>query len=386
MKIKLIIATVFLSLGSFFGSCKKDISSSISEKKPDNFSQIFDIFWDQMNINYVYWDIDTTNWNNIYIKYKPVFAQLNLRDNNDVKKSVEYFKQMTDGLIDSHYNLSFIPDNISNLYVYPALNRKISEPNFHSPFLYMSIDSSYFDKEFMSGNYLTNSKQNLFVLSATIKNKILYFYCNQFALKEAYNSSIKNEAQKTLQYFFEQLQNLPSNINGIIIDVRNNSGGNIVDLDFLVGRLIDKPILFGYTHYKSGNGRMSYTPWIESIVRPQPFGKFFSIPIIVLADNYSKSLAETVAIAIHTLPNGIFIGENTWGATGPITDNIIYNDGQFIVPNFLSVYTSSAAFKYIDNKSYENIGFPPDITVPFNLISLQNGRDLQLEKAISLVK
>jgi len=168
--------------------------------------------------------------------------------------------------------------------------------------------------------------------------------------------------------------------------VRNNHGGNLVDLDFLVGRFINKPLHFGYTHYKSGNGRLAFTPWIDATIQPQSAGKALNIPIIVLADEYSISLSEAVTMAIHTLPNGSFVGETTWGATGPIADNVLYDDGQFNVPNFLSVYTSSGAFKYIDGKIYEGKGFPPDVFVPYNLTALQTGDDLQLDKAISLVK
>lgn len=376
-----LISLFLLSLSS----CKKTILLPDLSENPKKFSQIFDIFWNKMNINYVYWDVDTTNWNYIYNKYKPIFAQLNIHNNNDVNKSVLYFREMTSGLIDSHYNLYFEHSSIADLNIYPALDRKLLQPNFHSPFLYTNIDSNYFDKGFVTGNYFSYSQQSVFSLSATIKNKILYFYCNHFALEEAYNQDRNNGTQKTLNFFFNQLQNTSLNIKGIIIDVRNNNGGNINDLNFLIGSLINKPLIFGYTHYKSGNNRLSYTPWVEAIIQPQLQKRTINFPIIALADNYSVSLAEAVTMAISALPNGIFIGENTWGATGPITDNTVYNDGPFNIPNFLSVFTSSGAFKYINNKRYEGIGFPPDIYIPFNYNSLQNGRDLQLEKAISLI-
>jgi C-terminal processing protease CtpA/Prc len=110
------------------------------------------------------------------------------------------------------------------------------------------------------------------------------------------------------------------------------------------------------------------------------------MPIFALADCNTASLAEAVTMVIHALPNGKTIGETTWGATGPITSNFLYNDGQFNVSNFLSVFTSSVEFKFIDGKIYEGIGFPPDLPVPFDSNNLTIGRDLQLEKAINLIQ
>src|SRR5258708_14527851 len=119
----------------------------------------------------------------------------------------------------------------------------------------------------------------------------------------------------------------------MIMDMRNNHGGDVGDLNFLIGRIISKPLHFGYTRSKSGNGRLAYTPWINASVLPVSESKSFSFPIIVLADNYTASLAETVTMAIHTLPNGKIVGETTWGATGPITNNLVYDDGQFNISN-----------------------------------------------------
>jgi carboxyl-terminal processing protease len=91
-------------------------------------------------------------------------------------------------------------------------------------------------------------------------------------------------------------------------------------------------------------------------------------------------------LAIRSLPNGVFVGEKTWGATGPITAENVYNSGQFNVGDFMTIQASSAQFKYLDGTIYEGEGIQPDIIVPFNKSLLDAGVDLQLEKAISLIK
>jgi carboxyl-terminal processing protease len=97
-------------------------------------------------------------------------------------------------------------------------------------------------------------------------------------------------------------------------------------------------------------------------------------------------MSETVIMAIMSLPNGVFVGETTWGATGPITDEDVYDAGQFGIVNFLSVQTSSCKFKYLDGKIYEGKGISPDVYIPYNAMAIGSGKDTQLEKAISLVQ
>jgi hypothetical protein len=354
---------------------------------PTNFAEVFETFWNQMNTNYMYWDIDSTNWNEIYYTYKPLFTKLNLNNDNDVKKSVQYFREITKKLIDGHYYISFSKASIIDSSVYPALDRKKQNSEFHYPYSYLKIAISYLDPNYNLGydnNNISNG-QPLTTLCGIINNRVLYFSCNRFSLVESYNSKTAYSVQVTLKYFFDKLDNLPENIKGIVIDVRGNPGGDLRDLNFLVGRFIDKPLHFGYTQYKSDNGRLDYTPWVEAFINPESNAKAVTVPVVVLADNYSASLSEAVVMAIHCLPKGIFVGESTWGATGPIISADVYNAGQFTIPNFLSVKTSSCRFKYINGKIYEGIGFPPDISVPFNLSSLINGKDLQLEKAISVI-
>lgn len=355
---------------------------------PKDFSEIFDAFWIDMNQNYLYWDIDTTDWNATYTKYRPYFEELDLNSQKDVKRSVGYFKQMTSGLIDGHFNIHFLNDAITDSMVYPSLQRKQGLSGFHYPFSYFKVDTNYLDKGFIFGtdNTFSTGGVPLTCLVGTINHSILYFGCNTFNLLKSYTSKKENQVQPVINYFFESLKHLSINIKGIIIDVRSNLGGDVSDLNFMVGQLIGKPLHIGYTQYKSSSGRLDFTPWINTVVNPAPNAKTIALPIIAMADNTSASLSEAVVMAIHSMPNGIFIGETTWGATGPLISEEVYNAGQFTISNFLSVQTSSCKFKYLDGKSYEGKGFPPDINVPFNLSEMQNGRDIQLEKAIEYCK
>ncbi len=380
MKI-LILRISFVIL--LLSGCRKDKVTPQLSANPDDFDKVFQSFWIQMNNNYVYWGNDHTNWDSVYQHYDPLFAKLDIHNNNDVNTAYGYFESMTEDLIDNHYLLTFSLPGISGKDIYPALNRKLASKTFHSAYNYLAADTGYLGKGYQSGFYITDDHKRLQVIAGLIKGTILYFNCNIFALQEAYTSAYDNTAKRTIQYFLDQMQS--TSIKGIIVDVRNNPGGKLEDLNFLAGQFIDKPLNFGFTRYKSGLERLNYTPWIASTIMPQRTGKPIGKPLIVLTDNFTISLGEALAMAIHCLPNSKIIGEHTWGATGPVTDNVIYNDGPFNIPGVMTAYTSSAAFKYIDGEIYEGTGFPPDVSVSVNQVELNAGQDNILNKSVEII-
>ena len=376
---------------AFFSSCRKEIPNVETPESyiGGSFTEVFDAFWNGMNNNYVFWSIDTTNWDYMYKTYRPLFEKLDINKTSDVQKSVGYFRAMTDGLIDSHYNINFSAP-VSDSSVSPAYDRKLKDGIIRPRYVFYQYDANYYlDSDYVYGMDSINASgcDTTEAIAGTINGNVLYLGFNQFDLKTAYGSA-DNGVKTVLQFFLNYLHNPPAALKGIIIDVRGNGGGNISDLNFLVGNLIDSKLTIGYTRYKSGNGRLDYTPWAPAIVTPQPGAKAITVPVVVLTDIWTTSMAELTAMAVHALPNGNghTVGEKTWGATGPLTDNEILNGGQFTAANFLFAYTSSSVFKYIDGNIYEGKGFPPDYNVPFNLNAFQTSGDTQLEKALSLMQ
>lgn len=373
-------------------ACRKEIPqiNDPSNTISGNFSEVFDSYWNGMNNNYVFWDIDTVNWDNVYKQYKPLFAKLNLYDSVDVRKGYTYFKQMTAGLVDSHYDLTFndswLADSAS---INPAYQRKLASPDYHDPIsifnFYNDIPQNYLDAGSRRGFTNTGDGRQFVAVSGTINQNTLYFFCNGFRLKELYNTDTTNGVKRVLQYFFDKLQST-TNIKGVIIDVRGNGGGALADLDFLVGRMIDKQLDFGTTRSKQGNGRLDYSPWAPAFVTPQAGARNITGPIVVLADAWSVSMAEMTTMAVKALPNGHFVGERTWGANGPLINNIYFNGGQFKTDYIQLAYTSSLMLKYRDGKIYEGIGFPPDVEVKYDAAALDRGQDKQLEAAIGLIR
>ena len=374
---------IFLSL-LLLTACKKEIPNPVTSQPPASMSQAFDEFWNQLNVNYVYWDIDTTNWDAVYKKYNSIFSGLRIGDAADLAASVGYFRKMTDGLIDHHFSIAFNNSALTDSSIFPAGDQWRNNPAFRLSYSYLGSDMLHLDSGYLLGtDYTTQS--TLIALSGTIHGDILFFTCNQFLLSASYQSPGSNGVKTVLDYFFQRLAN-PAGIKAVVLDVRDNPGGDANDLNFLVGHFNRQPLRVGYTRNKSGNGRLDYTPWVGVDVSPQAGAQAVTLPVYILADSYSQSMAEIVTMALRALPQCKVVGETTFGATGPIAENALYDDGSFEVPGFLSVTTSSVEFKYIDGKIYEGKGFPPDYPVAFDPQALNTGDDPQLDKVLSLIE
>ncbi|MFT4156051.1 S41 family peptidase [Parafilimonas sp.] len=375
-------------------SCRKDLTNVENESNyvGDSFSDVFEAYWNGMNNNYVFWSIDTTDWDRVYTTYKPLFASLDINSDADQLTAYKYFKAMADGLTDSHYTLSFASDALADSAIWPSYDRKLAAGTIRTHYVFYGYDATYYlDKDYVYGvdsvNTLEGSSTEAIAgtISFSDGGKALYLAFNQFNLAASYEASDDNGVKKVMTYFINYLQNNASTLKGVIIDVRGNTGGAVADLNFLVGQLTGTKLVIGATRYKNGNGRLDYTPWADAIVTPQSTGQTLTVPVVALADMWSISMAEITTMAIHALPTGAVVGETTWGANGPLTANENYNGGQFYFSWFGYAYTSSSQFRYKDGNIYEGEGFPPDYSVPFSLDDFNYYGDRQLETALGLM-
>jgi len=379
----LLILLAILSL-----SCRKKfphLNDPINNNNATDFNGIFENFWNGMNNNYVFWDIDPTNWDEVYRRYQPLFANLNMRNEQDVTKAYLYFQEMTSTLIDCHFSLTF-ESKFDLQMINPAWERKRKSPDVH-PFI---ARNSYFASVFKNycdlGSQVMGVENNFMAVSATIDRNILYLYISDFRLTEIFSGNKGNQVWYAVNNFFNLLKNLPD-IKGVILDLRDNNGGYLLDLNLLMGQMIDKKLDVGYTRCKTGDGRLDYSPWIPAYITPAPGARKVTAPIVVLANMFSASMAEMTVIAVKSMPNGYFVGEQTWGAQGPLIDiSAKFNSGSFECKPFIKeARMSSHALKDKNGKQYENIGLRPDIEVKHNQQALNAGKDVQLEKAIEVV-
>jgi hypothetical protein len=394
-------ATIVVSLCLLVTACRKEITPQerLTNYTGKSYSEVFEAFWSGMNTNYVFWDIETVNWDNMYKTYKPRFEYLDQHkdDPQAGQKAAQYLVDMTKDLADSHLDISF--NGLANLVVsgYPIQTSNFSPAGFRHQLRGDSfpIPRSTFDN-FIPKYYLTSAMHgadgNGFNINTGIiprnGKKILYLEYSSFQLEDEYNlnNTTTVPVKPVLDKFFQYSKD-PS-VDGLILDLRGNPGGSVPDLDFLIGRLITSPGHFSYTRTKNGSGRLDYTPWVKGYVHPQPGGVNFTKPIAVLVDNNSVSMAEMTTMAVKNIfSNVTVVGLKTWGGTGQIPPNDTrYLGGQFTAANFVKVYMAGVELRDKNMVCFENKGITPDIIIPYdaNAVNTRHA-DVQLDKAINAV-
>lgn len=141
----------------------------------------------------------------------------------------------------------------------------------------------------------------------------------------------------------DQLRN--EKVNGIVLDLRNNGGGSLEEVETLVGLFIRSgPVV----QTRWANGRIKangdYNPDV-----------YYDGPLAVMINRLSASASEIFAAAIQDYGRGLIIGEQSFGK-GTVQTLLPLNRGQLKV--------TQAKFYRISGESTQLQGVMPDITFP----------------------
>jgi carboxyl-terminal processing protease len=163
-----------------------------------------------------------------------------------------------------------------------------------------------------------------------------------------------------------------STVNGYIIDLRHNQGGDFTYCFSEMGRLTNQSRYVFKSKTKNGKERNDYTEWKEWYIHPK--GNYVNQPIIVLTDRYTMSATERCVMAFKTLPKVTVIGDTTNGAHGTMIGRALANGWYYsLVPQKVEMY---------DGNTYEGIGLAPDIFSKNSISEINNGIDMTLQRAI----
>lgn len=372
------IRVICFAIVLFFLACKKELSPKINNKS-NSLSEIFDSFWLQMKINYVYWSIDDPQyWKDIYSIYHPKFDRLNIQDENDLIMAYWYFKEMCRPLSDGHFNITFLNPILRESVISPVMDRKSNEDKAIDERQIFEHNQKYFDNN--SYKFSQSTCSYFKIITASINKNTKYIHFNRFEIQEQIQNSA--EIRTVLNEFFLEIQN--GTIQNLIIDLRNNDGGIVRDLNFFIGKLIHKKLNFGYIKYKASEDETDYFPPVLASVYPEQNTPPYLNKIYVLINNNTRSTAELTSIALKNRPNTLIIGEKSCGCTGiltPFYSPELLNGGPFKVGNFMNVNASGGIFLGLNQENYENKGLNPDIIVPF--ITSNKDIDNQLEYIIN---
>ena len=149
---------------------------------------------------------------------------------------------------------------------------------------------------------------------------------------------------------------------GLILDLRNNTGGNVHDavLNLLARKL--------YAKWKyRGDGAMS----------PQPNFTPADKPMVLLVNEQTLSDGEMTAAGFKALKLGTVVGTETYRWLIFTTGLGLVDGSYFRLPSW-GCYT-------VEGKDTENHGVSPDVEVPLTVKDKHLGHDPQLEKAVKII-
>lgn len=257
-----------------------------------------------------------------------------------------------------------------------------------------SFDDASIDVKFalLKGN-IAYFRLSIFTLTCYLDDKEVQ---KKFNMSNPTTQLYVKQVREVWQSWFDTVQNLHKNgtLGGVIIDVRSNGGGNMLDSKYIVGSLVPAGgIFFGYQRFKRGTGRYDYSPLMPArVLSMEDPHETITEPIVILTNCRSVSMSETSALCIKALPNGTQIGKRSWGALCALTDNDAhsYNYAGYIgVKGVTSVFGNvpSMASYTLDKQLIEAEGITPDIDVDLDIdLFKATGRDTQLDRALQFIR
>jgi carboxyl-terminal processing protease len=158
-----------------------------------------------------------------------------------------------------------------------------------------------------------------------------------------------------------------SGAKGIILDLRNNLGGILIDAVDLCDLFLDKGVIV------TVKGRTNNKESFEEFSAKD--GGYTEIPMIVLINGYSASASELAAGALKDNNRVVLIGEKSFGkGTVQVLERL--SDGSGIKFTTAKYYLPSGV-------TIDGVGVQPDILVP---LTPEDKEDLQLNRAIEEIK
>ncbi|MGS4345362.1 S41 family peptidase [Myroides odoratus] len=171
-------------------------------------------------------------------------------------------------------------------------------------------------------------------------------------------SYMKNMGASELDSFLLDMVEQEHHKEGVILDLRFNTGGNVHDkvLNFLAQR--------PYLQWKYREGKLT----MQSNFSPS--GK----PIVLLINEFSLSDAEMTAAGFKALKLGKIIGQETYRW-------IIFTSGKSLVDNSFYRLPSWGTYT-LEGDNLEKTGVAPDIYVKNTFLDRLQEKDPQLERAV----
>jgi carboxyl-terminal processing protease len=172
---------------------------------------------------------------------------------------------------------------------------------------------------------------------------------------------------------------------GLIIDVRENGGGNSGNGDRIVSFLIDEAI--PSSPWKTPQHIAAFKAWGRpknwyvgeaEYLEPSNEMERFAGPVVVLIGTETGSAAEDFVVLLHSSKRATLVGSKTCGSTGqPL---------QFEFDCGISGRICTKRNTYPDGREFIGVGIIPDVEAHATTRDIAAGRDAVLERGVAVLQ
>lgn len=338
---KRFIHTLLLYIGAGFSllsvSCiREDVSGNTPEANFESLWRIIDQQYCFLDYKHEVYGLD---WNEVHERYARRITPSMTNEN-----LFEVLSDMVNELRDGHVNLSSSMATSQYREWFDSYPRNFSD----------SIQSNYLGKDYIISSGLEYQ---------ILENNIGYIYCSSFS-----NGIGDGNLDQTL--------NRLAICDGIIIDVRNNGGGNLTTAQKLAARFTNEKTLVGYISHKTGPGHQDFSAPKEVYIEPSN-GIRWQKKAVVLTNRRSYSATNDFVNCMKQFLNVTVVGDKTGGGSGlPFSSEI---------PNGWSIRFSASPMFDPAMEQLE-FGIDPDVKVDMTSEDMQRGKDTLIETACQILK
>ena len=163
---------------------------------------------------------------------------------------------------------------------------------------------------------------------------------------------------------------------GLIIDIRNNGGGDLTYAEKLAARFTDEKVLVGYMRHKTGKGHNDFSDMDPKYLEPSSRLRWHR-PVCLLTNRSVFSAANEFTMYMKALPLVTVVGDRTGGGAGmPFSSSL---------PNGWSVRFSACPM-YDAQRQTTEFGIDPDYNISLKDENFLRGEDTIIEFARELIK
>ena len=307
----------------------------------------FDALADIVGNRYCYFQEKGIDWKATCEHYRK-----KVKDNTEQLELFQIMSDLLNELQDGHVNLG---SRFSTSYY-----RKWWS-DYPQDFNLRTLQQYYLDFDYYSVNGISYKM---------LPDGIGYIYCPSFS---------NQISETTLDYVFLVLYGV-NKAKGMIIDIRNNGGGLLTNIDTFVGRFIEKEISGGFIRHKTGPAPDDFSKPYEIRYKPASDDHIrYSGPIIILTNRSCYSAANNFVAVMKSLPNVRICGARTGGGGGlPFSSEL---------PNGWSIRFSACPITDSeDNPTEFGIDPSPGYEVHCSETELAEGKDDILDFAINIYR